>query len=70
MTAMEPDEFSAINKLAKWARDHIHEVETFCGAEEVEELIQLWDQRRQLIKLIEELKIENRRLRRRLDAKQ
>src|SRR6266576_1697322 len=55
--AMEPDPFSArINKLPKWARGYIHEVETFCGAEEVEELIQLRDQRRQLIKLIAELK--------------
>jgi hypothetical protein len=63
---MEPDAFSArINKLPKWARDFIHQVETFCGAEEVEELIQLRDQRRQLIKLIAELKSENRRLRKR-----
>jgi hypothetical protein len=45
---MEPDAFSAkINKLPKWARGYIHQVETFCGAEEVEELIQLRDQRRQ-----------------------
>jgi hypothetical protein len=64
---MKPDAFAArINKLPKWARDYIHHVHTFCGAEEVEELIQLRDQRRQLIKLIAELKAENRRLRRRL----
>jgi hypothetical protein len=64
---MEPDALSArINKLPKWARDYIHQVETFCGAEEVEELIQLRDQRRQLIRLIAELKAENRRLRKRI----
>jgi hypothetical protein len=58
MSAMEPDALSArINKLPKWARDYIHQVHTFCGAEEVEELIQLRDQRRQLIKLIAELKL-------------
>jgi len=39
-------------------------VGTFVGAEEVEELIYLRDQNRQLIKLIAELKVENRRLRR------
>ena len=67
---MDPDAFSTrINKLPKWARDYIHEVETFVGAEEVEELIFLRDQRRQLIKLVAELKSENRRLRKRL-AKQ
>jgi hypothetical protein len=61
MSLMEPDALSTgINKLPKWARDYIHQVETFCGAEEVEELIQLRDQRRQLIKLIAELKAENR----------
>jgi len=64
---MDPDAFSTrINKLPKWARDYIHEVETFVGAEEVEELIFLRDQRRQLIKLVPELKAENRRLRKRL----
>jgi hypothetical protein len=58
--------FARINRLPKWARDYIHHVHTFCGAEEVEELIQLRDQRRQLIKLIAELKAENRRLKKKL----
>jgi hypothetical protein len=67
---MKPDALSSrINKLPKWARDYIHHVATFVGAPEVEELMQLRDQRRQLIKLISELKAENRRLRKRLDVK-
>jgi len=63
---MKPETFSArINKLPRWARDYIHHVQTFVGAEEVRELIFLRDQQRQLIKLIAELKAENRRLRKR-----
>lgn len=58
-----------INKLPKWARDYIHQVHTFVGAEEVEELVFLRDQQRQLVKLVAELKAENRRLKARL-AKQ
>jgi hypothetical protein len=49
-----------------WARDYIHNVETFIGASEVEELTYLRDERRQLIKLIKELKTENRRLQKKL----
>ncbi len=41
----------------------------FCGAEEVQELTFLRDQNRALIKLVGELKTENRRLRRRLDRR-
>jgi lysyl-tRNA synthetase class I len=48
-----------VNKLPNWARDYIHRVQTFVGAEEVEELTQLRDERRQLIKLIAELKAKN-----------
>jgi hypothetical protein len=59
---------SRINKLPRWARDYIYRVQ-HVGAEEVEELIQLRNERRQLIKLIAELKAENRRLRHRLEAK-
>lgn len=55
-----------INKLPKWARDYIHRVETFVGAPEVEELIQLRHERKQLIRLIAELKAENRRLQKKL----
>lgn len=55
-----------INKLRKWARDHIHLVETFVGAPEVEELVQLRGERRQLIKLIGELKTENRSLKKKV----
>ena len=67
---MQPDRLSArINKLPKWARDYIHNVSTFIGAEEVQELTFLRDQRRQLIKLVGELKAENRRLRKRLEKR-
>jgi chorismate mutase len=55
-----------INKLPKWARDYIHNIETFVGAPEVQELTQLRDERCQLVKLIAELKAENRRLKKRL----
>jgi hypothetical protein len=51
---------------SEWARDYIHHVQTFVGAQEVAELTMLRDQRRQLIKLIAELKAENRRLKKRL----
>ena len=54
-----------VNKLPKWAREYIHTVATFVGAPEVEELIQLRDERRTLIKLIAELKAENKRLKKR-----
>ena len=68
---MSPDAFSArINKLPKWARDYIHHVSTFVGAEEVQEIFFLRDQNRALIKLVGELKAENRRLRKRLEKKQ
>jgi hypothetical protein len=64
---MQPDRLSArINKLPKWARDYIHNIHTFIGAPEVQELTFLRDQRRQLIKLVGELKSENRRLKKRL----
>jgi adenylosuccinate synthase len=53
-----------VNKLPKWAREYIHRIETFVGAPEVEELIQLREERKQLIRLIAELKAENRRLKR------
>jgi len=70
MNFMEPDLFSQrINKLPKWARDYIHQVSTFIGAEEVQELTFLRDQNRQLIKLVGELKAENRRLKKRLAKK-
>jgi len=57
-----------INKLPKWARDYIHHVHTFVGAPEVEELIYLRDQNKQLIKLVAELKAENRRLSRKIQS--
>ena len=56
-----------INKLPRWARDYIHHIETFIGAEEVKELTFLRDQNRQLIKAIAELKEQNRLLKRRLE---
>jgi hypothetical protein len=51
-----------INKLPIWARDYIHNVHTFVGAPEVQELTYLRDQNKALIKLVAELKVENRRL--------
>jgi hypothetical protein len=51
-----------INKLPKWAHDYIQDVKTFVGAPEVKELMQLRDEQRQLIKLIRDLKTENRLL--------
>jgi glucose-6-phosphate 1-dehydrogenase len=65
---MQPDDFSKrVNKLPKWARDYIHHVDTFVGAEEVQEIFYLRDQNKALIKLVAELKVENRRLKRRLE---
>jgi hypothetical protein len=55
-----------INNLPKWARDYIHRVQTFIGAPEVQELIQFRDERLQLVKVIGDLKAENKRLRNRL----
>jgi len=67
---VKPERISdRINKLPKWARDYIHQVHTFVGAEEVEELIYLRDQNRALVKWVTELKAENRRLRKRLEAR-
>jgi hypothetical protein len=56
-----------IKRLPKWAREYIHHVDTFIGAEEVQEIFYLRDQNRALIKLVAELKIENRRLQKRLE---
>jgi len=56
---MTPHDFSArINKLPKWARDYIHQVQTFVGAPEVEELTFLRDQNRALVELVKELKAD------------
>jgi hypothetical protein len=65
-----PDAISRrINKLPKWARDYIHNIQTFVGAQEVEELTFLRDQNCQLIQLIRELKAENARLKKRVNRK-
>ena len=58
-----------INRLPKWVRIYLHDVSTFVGAEEVHEIFYLRDQNRALIKLVGELKAENRRLRKRLGEK-
>jgi hypothetical protein len=55
-----------INRLPKWAREYLHHVDTFVGAGEVQEIFFLRDQNRALIKMVAELKAENRRFRRRL----
>jgi hypothetical protein len=59
---MSSDFATRVNKLPKWARDYIHDVETFVGAPEVEELTYLRDQNRQLIKLVAELNAESNRM--------
>ena len=46
----------------QFAREYLHYVDTFVGAEEVQEIFYLRDQNRALIKLVAELKAENRRL--------
>jgi hypothetical protein len=59
----EPDPiWKRLEKYPKWIRDYIHNVNTFIGAEEVQELTFLRDQNKALIKLVGELKAENRRL--------
>jgi hypothetical protein len=49
-----------INRLPKWAHEYLHHVDTFVGAQEVQEVFFLRDQNRGLIKLVAELKAENR----------
>jgi hypothetical protein len=49
-----------INRLPKWAREYLHHVYTFVGAEEVHEIFYLRYQNRALIELVAELKAENR----------
>jgi hypothetical protein len=67
---MKPSPLSSrINSLPKWARDYIHNVHTFIGAPEVQELTFLRDQNRQLMKLIAEVKAENKRLKRRVEKR-
>ena len=39
-----------IGRLPKWAREYPHHVDTFVGAEEVQEIFYLRDQNRALIK--------------------
>jgi hypothetical protein len=66
---MKSDVLSArINKLPKWAREYLHNVHTFVGAPEVEELTFLRDQNKQLSKLVAELKAENKLLKARLQG--
>jgi hypothetical protein len=55
--AVRPGPFVAIspeliNRLPKWAREYLHYVSTFAGAEEVQEIFHLRDQNRALIKLV------------------
>ncbi len=66
----EPDPlWKRLEKYPKWIRDCIHNLDTFVGAEEVQELTFLRDQNKALIRMVGELKAENRRLRRRLDRR-
>jgi hypothetical protein len=57
------DPFARINKLPKGGCQYIHNIETFVGAPE---LTYLRDQNRALIKLVGELKRENKQLKKRL----
>jgi hypothetical protein len=67
---LKPDLLTTrINKLPRWARDYIHHVHTFVGAQEVQEIFFLRDQNQALIKLVSELRAENRRLLKRLERK-
>ena len=65
---MRRDFATRVNKLPKWARDYIHNVQTFVGPE-VEELTYLRDQNRQLIKLVAELKAESNRMAKKVSRK-
>jgi hypothetical protein len=58
-----------VNRLPKWAREYLRHVDTFVGAEEVQEIFYLRDQNRALVKLVAELKAENRRLVKRWEKK-
>jgi len=58
-----------INRLPKSAREYLHHVHTFVGAEEAQEIFFLRDQNRALVKLVAELKAENRRLAKRWEKK-
>jgi len=67
VTDFEPDPiWKRLEKYPKWVRDYIHHVSTFVGADEVQEIFFLRDQNKALVKLVGELKAENRRLRKRL----
>jgi hypothetical protein len=66
---MRRDFATRVNKLPKWARDYIHNVQTFVGAPEVEELTYLRDQNRQLIMLVAELKAESYRMAKKVSRK-
>jgi hypothetical protein len=57
------------NRLPRWAQDYIMQLHSFVGAEEIEEFVFLRDQNKALVKLVGQLKAENRRLRKRLAGK-
>ena len=66
----EPDPiWRRLEKYPKWIRNYIHEVSAFEGAAEVREIFYLRDQNKALVRLVGELKAENRRLRRRLEKR-
>src|ERR1700730_18625579 len=64
-----PPTAERVNRLPKWAREYLHHVDTFVGAQEVQEIFYLRDQNRALIKLVSELRAENRRLVKRWEKK-
>jgi hypothetical protein len=64
---LEPDPlWKRLEKYPKWIRDYVHHVQTFVGAEDVAEIFFLRDQNKALVKLVAELKADNRRLKKRL----
>jgi len=46
-----------VNMLPKWAREYIHNVSTFVGAPEVQELTYLRNQNEALIKLVKVMRV-------------
>jgi len=64
-----PQTAERVNRLPKWAREYLHHIYTLVGAEEVQEIFYLRDQNRALIKLVAELKADNRRLAKRWEKR-
>jgi hypothetical protein len=67
LTISKRDLADRINRLPDWARKYIHDLETRADPSgDIQELADLRDQRDSLVKMVEQLKRENARLRRSL----